>query len=162
MQFKGRSELPHSCARVQFKGDAGLGCRFRVEGACDKTQAGGAKLPKTESWNTFSLSAFACAYIPGGPDETRLLRLASTITGAGAAEPDDERMPVVRRLFFEAYTLAASVLRSRMEAREDDKPRKLANVEHTQRYEEQKLRLKGLDLVENLRSPMASLMLFRS
>ena len=53
---------------------------------------------RTKVWDTFGRFAFACGYSPGGPDESRLLRLASTITGAGAAEPSDERMPVIRRL----------------------------------------------------------------
>ena len=34
-----------------------------------------------------------------------------------------------------------------MDAREDDRPRKLANVERAQRYDEQSVRLKDLDLV---------------
>ena len=73
---------------------------------------------RTKGWNTFGRFAFACGYSPGGPDETRLLRQVSTITGAGAAEPSDERTPVIRRLYFEACTMAASELRSRMDARE--------------------------------------------
>ena len=83
---------------------------------------------RRKGWNTLGRFAFACGYSPGGPDESRLLRLAATMTGAGAEEPSDERMPVIRHLYFEAYTMAASELRSRIESREDDKPRRLANV----------------------------------
>ena len=53
---------------------------------------------RTKEWNTFGRFAFACGYSPGGPDESRLLKLAATITGAGAAEPSDKRMHVIRRL----------------------------------------------------------------
>ena len=55
-------------------------------------------------------------------------------------------MPVVRRLFFEAYTLAAADLRSRVDRREDDAPRKLALPERSQRNRDQALRLAGVTM----------------
>ena len=101
---------------------------------------------RERKWNTFGTFAFACGYAPGGPDETRLLQLASKVTRSGAMEPDEARMPAIRRLYFEAYTMCAADMKMRLEAREDDRPRKLANVERSQRYDSQAARLRGLDL----------------
>ena len=88
---------------------------------------------KSRGWNSFALLAFACSYTPGQADDTNLVRLGAIITGTGADDPPEDRMPVVRRLFFEAYTLAAADLRSRVDRREDDAPRKLALPERSQR-----------------------------
>ena len=96
---------------------------------------------KAKGWNTFALLAFACSYTPGQADDRNLVRLGAIITGAGAGEPPEDRMPVVRRLFFEAYTLAAADLRSRVDRRDDDAPRKLALPERSQRNRDQAARL---------------------
>jgi hypothetical protein len=55
----------------------------------------------------------------------------SAITGVGANDPPEERMPIVRRLFFESYTLAAADLRARVDRRDEDAPRKLALPERS-------------------------------
>ena len=86
--------------------------------------------------------AFACNLIPGKSDDTPLLKLAAIITGVeSASEVPDDRMPVIRRLFFEAYTIAASEMRVRSERKADDPPRKLALAERVQRHEDQQKRL---------------------
>ena len=97
---------------------------------------------RSRQWNTLGKLAFSCNYIPGVSDESGLMKLAALITGvASPSEVPDERMPVVRRLFFEAYTLAASDMRHRSERKEDDPPRKLALAERVQRFEDQQRRL---------------------
>ena len=101
---------------------------------------------KSRGWNSFALLAFACSYTPGQADDTNLVRLGAIITGAGAGDPPEDRMPIVRRLFFEAYTLAAADLRSRVDRREDDAPRKLALPERSQRNRDQAIRLSGVSL----------------
>ena len=53
-----------------------------------------------KGWDNFGTFAFACGYSPGGPDEARLQHLAAVITGSGATEPPDTRMPAIRRLCF--------------------------------------------------------------
>ena len=53
-------------------------------------------------WNTLGKLAFSCNYIPGGSDDSGLMKLAALITGVSSpSEVPDERMPIVRRLFFE-------------------------------------------------------------
>ena len=101
---------------------------------------------KAKGWNTFALLAFACSYTPGQADDANLVKLGAIITGTGASDPPEDRMPVIRRLFFDAYTLAAADLRSRVDRREDDAPRKLALPERSQRNRDQALRLAGVSL----------------
>ena len=55
-------------------------------------------------------------------------------------------MPVIRRLYYEAFTMASADFRARLEQRDDDVPRKLAKPERTQRSNDQKARLKPIRL----------------
>ena len=102
---------------------------------------------KAKNWDSYGSLAFASSFQPGQVDETPLLKAAATICGVGAADPPDDRLPIIRRLFFEAFTFASADLRSRVESREDDAPRKLARPERTQRDLEQKERLAPIQLV---------------
>ena len=63
---------------------------------------------RAKGWNAFGRLAFACSYVPGQPDETPLAKLALAIAGETGTEPSDERFPVIRRLFFEAYSLTSA------------------------------------------------------
>ena len=101
---------------------------------------------KEKSWNTFGTLAFASGWQPGHADESGLLRIGAVFCNSGASTPPEDRMPVVRRLVWEAYTLCAADLRARAERREDDKPLKLANPERVQRAKEQQQRLTHLSL----------------
>ena len=97
---------------------------------------------RSRKWNTLGMMAFSCNFIPGQSDDTPLLKLAAVITGVDSiSDIPDDRMPVIRRLFFEAYTLAASEMRMRSERKADDPPRKLALAERVQRHEDQQKRL---------------------
>ncbi|CAE7352777.1 unnamed protein product, partial [Symbiodinium microadriaticum] len=98
----------------------------------------------SESHDTFGTFAFACNYVPGQADESALLELAARITSTDPAPAG--RIPFIRRLVFESYTMAASDLRSRVERKDDDAPRKLAVAERAARHGEQVGRLKGLTL----------------
>ena len=98
--------------------------------------------------DTFGKFAFACNYVPGQADESPLIRLVSRV--CSASPPPEDRVPLVRRLFFESYTLAAADLRSRLDKKEGDEPRKLAQAERASRHTAQVARLRGLDLVGEL------------
>ena len=87
-------------------------------------------------WSNYGRFAFACNYTPGQPDEAPFLRFAATITSTTQEAVPDDRMPVIRMLFFESYTLAAADLNNRIHRREDDVPRKLAAPERAARSEE--------------------------
>lgn len=98
--------------------------------------------------DSFGKLAFASNFIPGQSDETSLLRLAKDITGVDPVPVD--RLPLIRRLVFESYTLAAADLRMRLDRKDDDQPRKLAQAERSARYAEQAKRLKGLSMTGEL------------
>lgn len=103
---------------------------------------------KEANVNTFGKFAFAANYTPGQADEQPLMLLISRVCDADP--PPSERVPLVRRLFYESYTLANADLRSRIEQREGDPPRCLAQAERASRYADQVARLSGLDLTGEL------------
>ena len=102
---------------------------------------------KGRAWDTFGKLAVAVAYNPGQPDDSAILKLAAFITGVDSIDrvPED-RVPVIRRLHFEAYSYAAADLRTRVDRRDDDPPKKLAAPERASRHLEQMRRLPGLHL----------------
>ena len=100
------------------------------------------------NYNTFGKLAFASNFVPGSNDDTALKFLASEVLGADP--PPAARLPLIRRLVFEAYTFAAADLRIRVDRKEDDGPRRMAVAERTARYEEQKRRLSGIELMGEL------------
>ena len=101
---------------------------------------------KAKSWNTLGKFAFSCGYAPGGIDDVQLRRLASIVTGSGAGDPPDDRLPIVSRLYFESYTMVSSDLRSRVERLDDVAPRRLPNPERAVRHKQQASRSSGIEL----------------
>lgn len=99
-------------------------------------------------YNTFAKLAFASNYVPGQVDEGPLKNLAIEISGVDP--PPTAKMPLIRRLVYESYTLAASDLKMRTERKDDDAPRRLAQGERSARYQEQKTRLTGVDMTGEL------------
>ena len=97
---------------------------------------------KSKGWNAFGRFAFAVNYVPGhSVDEKPILGLAAAITGTDPDSVPEDRMPLVRRLFFESYSMTSADMRQRTERRDDDPPRRLANAERSARYEAQVRRL---------------------
>ena len=96
---------------------------------------------KTLGNDTFGKLAFAANFTPGQADESSLVQLAKDITGVDP--PPLNRLPVVRRLFLESYTLAAADMQQRLERKDDSVPRKLATAERAARYHDQVRRLAG-------------------
>lgn len=82
--------------------------------------------------NTFGKMAFACNYVPGQTNEAPLLVLMSRICNEDPAP--EHKVPPLRRLFFESYTLAAADMSSRLNKRDGDEPRKLAQAERSARH----------------------------
>lgn len=103
---------------------------------------------KADGLDTYGKLAFACNYVPGQAQEQPLLDLCARICEVVPAPPD--RIPLIRRIFFESYTLAAADLRTKLEKKDDDQPRKLAQAERSARYTAQVTRLGGLGLVGEL------------
>ena len=109
-----------------------------------------AELARLEVLNldTFVKLAYGCSYVPGQADDQPLLTLIERV--CEAAPPPEDRVPVIRRLFFESYTLANADLRSRVDRKDDEQPRKLAQAERAARHKDQQVRLAGLELVGEL------------
>jgi hypothetical protein len=63
-------------------------------------------------WTTLGKFAFSSAYVPGTADETPFVNRVVKRLGV---DPEDPRVDGLRRLFFEAYTVAASEMRRRAE-----------------------------------------------
>ena len=98
-------------------------------------------------FGTMAKLAFACNFSPGATDETPLVTLATTVLGQA---PTASELGTWRRLFFEAYTLSANDLRTRLDRPEDSAPRRLAAPERAHRFDAQVLRLRGLNLENEL------------
>ena len=98
-------------------------------------------------FETFAKFAFSCNFSPGQPDETPLIAMVTAIIGAA---PNPVELGGFRRLFFEAYTLAANDLRQRVDRVEDSQPRKLAAPDRAFRYDSQVARLPNLNLTNEL------------
>ncbi|CAE7638477.1 Abcb1a [Symbiodinium sp. CCMP2592] len=103
---------------------------------------------KQQGWDTFGRLAFAKNYTPGQTDDQPLIELAAIITNT--APPPPNRVPLVRRIVFESYTFASADLKSRIDRKDDDTPRKLAVAERASRHQDQVRRLRGLNLVGEL------------
>lgn len=103
---------------------------------------------KTLNLATFGTLAYGCSYVPGQADDQPLIELIERICDLRPAPAD--RIPVLRRLFFESYTLANADLRSRVDRRDDEQPKKLTQAERAARHKDQQTRLTGLELVGEL------------
>jgi hypothetical protein len=93
--------------------------------------------------DTFGKFAYSCAYTPGSSDEKPFKDLLVTVLGR---EPTVKELAVLRRLYFESHALSVADLRTRVEAREDDQPKKMAAPERTARLEAQRLALVGINI----------------
>ena len=103
---------------------------------------------KQQGWDTFGRLAFAKNYTPGQADDQPLIELAAIITNT--TPPPPNRVPLVRRIVLESYTIASADLKSRIDRKDDDAPRKLAVAERASRHQDQVRRLRGLNLVGEL------------
>ena len=99
-----------------------------------------------KGWNTMATFAFSCHYIPGvGTDDSFKTEILAALLGPDG-DPRRTMAPGLRRLFFEAYTLVAAELRTKVEKGTDDVPRKLPLPERLARRTKIVNDLRGLRL----------------
>ena len=99
---------------------------------------------QAEDLNTFGDFAYCCSYIPGpGSDEKPF---ADFVTKLFPGEVSIGLMTKMRRLYFQAHTMALVDLKASIDRTEDQPVRKLAIPERAARHESQKLRLPGINL----------------
>jgi len=96
---------------------------------------------KTAGVSTYGKLAFVCGYTPGQGDEKVLFDAIQTLVGAA---PTAAEQMVLRRLFFEANTMALADLRTRFEKDDSSEPKEIPLAERMARLQQQKARLTGV------------------
>lgn len=99
-------------------------------------------------WDSMGAFAFSCAHAPGSSDDTSFINeVVIPILG----DPGHVMKPQLRRLFFEAFTMAAlDVQRRASPSDEVDKPKKLPAPERLSRLRVLRSRLVGLSIEDDL------------
>lgn len=101
-----------------------------------------------KGWTTHGTYAFSVATQPGADEQAFLDGVIVPLL----TTPDHPEAPKLRRLFFEAHTLTAAELRRKVDATEQEAPRKLPAPEISQRIEMLQARIKPL-IVANFLEP---------
>ena len=83
---------------------------------------------RIDSWGSF---AYSCDYVPGSEDRESFFDLLTSL----GVDRRGNQVPAVRRLFYEAVSLAAEELKAKTQRREDDPPRRLPPVERSARLQ---------------------------
>jgi hypothetical protein len=97
--------------------------------------------------NSMAKLAFSCAYQVGGSDDASLIQVLRDALGA---EPSVNDKAALRRLFFEATTMAMAEMKAKITGTEDSAPKKVPQPERASRYDAQVLRLSGMILTGEL------------
>ena len=97
---------------------------------------------REKGWTTLGAFAFCSAYTPGQADDAAFQPVLQFLVG----EADGADAALVRRLFFEAYTMAAADLKKRIEKTDEDPPRRLPVAERSARFDKLAARLTGLKI----------------
>ena len=107
-----------------------------------------------QGWTSMARFAFACPAAPGTGDDAIFRRdVVQPVLGMA---PQPGALANLRRLFFEAYTLVASDMKTRVERTDEDPPRKLPRVERQDRLTALQQRLPGSRLSDE-REPAPAL-----
>ena len=87
--------------------------------------------------DTYGSFAYSCDYVPGSDERTSFFELLDDL-GLNRRHPQST---AVRRLFYEAVSLASEELKAKTQRREDDPPRRLPTAERAARLEALQTRL---------------------
>jgi len=96
---------------------------------------------QTANLKTYGSLAFVCPYKPDQTDEGPLFDAIEALIGR--APTPAEKIPI-RRLFFEAHTLALADLKMRFEKDDSSEPSQIPLAERMARLEQQRARLPGV------------------
>ena len=92
---------------------------------------------------TFGQFAFISSFQPGSADEQPLI---DALTKILTVEPGPAELASWRRLYFECHTAAMTELKTRLERKDDEAPRKLLMPERIERLERAKRALSGITI----------------
>ena len=101
----------------------------------------------TRSWLRLEASLLSPAFQPGSSDEKPFIDALSSVLGG---TPDQAELACWRRLYYECHTAAMSDLRTRLERKEDDGPRKLLMPERVERLDRARKSLVGITIDSQL------------
>ena len=100
----------------------------------------------TADLDTLAKLAFSVSYQPGINDDVALRALADAVFVNMPVTPGV--IACLRRFHFEAYSISANELRSRLEVTSETAPRKLATAERSARSDRQAAKLVGLVIAD--------------
>ncbi len=146
----GRAKRQFACDAMALESGAFFRERAAAIGLNDAT----VEALTVQGWSTLGEFAFATPQAPGASADDVVFR-RDVVAPALGEEPEPARVAQLRRLFFEAYTMVASDMRSRVERTDDDPPKKLPRVERENRIDAIRRRLPGARLTDE-REPGAS------
>ena len=99
-----------------------------------------------KGWVSFSVLAFATDFVPGtSPASVFLDEVVKPLVGDDQAIVDRWK-PLLKRLFVEAYTMAAHDVSSRTDGADPDEPRRMPNAERQHRLQLLQAKFPGLRL----------------
>ena len=99
---------------------------------------------KEQGWTSFSALAFATDFVPGTSAPGIFVdEIVKPLVGELQADVDKWK-PLLKRLFVEAYTMAAHDIQTRTEGTDPDEPRRMPNAEREHRLAVLQARLPGL------------------
>ena len=102
---------------------------------------------KTLNIRTFSDLAFSCGTPRSEPSEEEMRQFGERVAGAGISMGESAKL---RRLHFEASTYVRAQLRTAVSSDSSDRSRKLPLAEKSARLEEQRKRLAGLEISDEM------------
>lgn len=95
-------------------------------------------------WTSFSVLAFATDFVPGSSAPALFVdEIVKPLVGDTQTDIDKWK-PLLKRLFVEAYTMAAHDVQSRTEGADPDVPRRMPNAEREHRLQVLQTKLPGL------------------
>ena len=116
---------------------------FRGRGVSMGLPSADLDIMQAKGWTTYATFAFASSYIPGQGDDAQF---RTDVVEAVTGSPSHPKAAVLRRLYFESYTLTAADLKARVERTGDEPPRKIPAPERAARFRALAAKLPGLDL----------------
>ena len=102
---------------------------------------------ETSGWTTLAKFAYMSSYTPGSATDDAFV---AALTRSFGGPPNDGEMSCLRRLFYEAFTLAAGYLKSTLENPDGAAPRKLAIQEKVFRMSQLKRKYSGIKIESEL------------
>ena len=119
---------------------------FKERAAAIGVPTAGINKLQTKGVATFGAFAFLSSFQPGRVDETPFVRALACTLDVREVDIATAQLVAYRRLYYESHTLALGDLRSRMERKEDDTPRRLPMAERAERLASVKTGLSGLTI----------------